>query len=93
MYISASGDVQPCPLVNLSLGNLLDQSLASICQVMWSLLPGPRSEGLCNQLGPVVSEHVAEGGRGCEVLPISTEKSAEILASLPIAETPKAWVL
>lgn len=93
IYISASGDVQPCPLVNLSLGNVLDESLASICQRMRSLLSGPRCNLLCSQLGPLVSEYVAEGGQGCAVLPIPPAKSAEILADLPASPTPKAWVL
>jgi len=93
LYISASGDVQPCPLVNLSLGNVLDESLASICQRMGALLRGPRCDLLCSQLGPLVSEYVAEGGQGCAVLPIPREKSVEILAGLPPSPTPKAWVL
>jgi len=93
LYISASGDVQPCPLVNLSLGNVLDESLASICQRMRSLLPGPRCDLLCSQLGPLVSEYVAEGDQGCAVLPIPPEKSVDILAGLPASLTPKAWVL
>ena len=93
LYISASGDVQPCPLLNLSLGNVLDESLASICRRMRSLLSGPRCELLCSQLGPLVSEYVAEGGQGCAVLPIPPEKSVEILTDLPASPTPKAWVL
>jgi len=93
LYISASGDVQPCPLVNLSLGNVLDESLASICQRMRSLLPGARCNLLCKQLGPLVSEYVAKGGQGCDVLPIPPAKSADILADLPASPTPKAWVL
>jgi MoaA/NifB/PqqE/SkfB family radical SAM enzyme len=93
LYISASGDVQPCPLVNLSLGNVLEESLVSICQRMRSLLSRPRSELLCSQLGPLVSEYVSEGGQGCAVLPIPPEKSAEILADLPASATPKGWEL
>jgi hypothetical protein len=93
LYISASGDVQPCPLVNLSLGNVLDESLVSICHRMRSLLPGPRSDLLCSQLGPLVSKYVADGGQGCAVLPIPPEESVEIMASLPASPTPKAWVL
>ena len=93
LYISASGDVQPCPLVNLSLGNVLDESLTSICRRMRALLPRPRCDLLCSQLGPLVSEHIAEGGQGCAVLPIPPEKSAEILADLPPSQTPNAWVL
>lgn len=93
LYISASGDVQPCPLVNLSLGNVLDESLASICRRMRSLLPRPRCDLLCSQLGPLVSEYIAEGGQGCAVLPIPRQKSVEILACLPPSQTPNAWVL
>jgi len=93
LYISASGDVQPCPLVNLSLGNVLDESLASICRRMRALLPRPRCDLLCSQLGPLVSEHIAEGGQGCAVLPIPRQKSVEILAGLPPSQTPNAWVL
>ena len=93
LYISASGDVQPCPLVNLSLGNVLDESLASICRRMRSLLPRPRCDLLCSQLGPLVSEHIAEGGQGCAVLPVPLEKSTEILVGLPPSQTPNAWVL
>ncbi len=93
LYISASGDVQPCPLVNLSLGSVLDESLASICRRMRSLLQRPRCDLLCSQLGPLVSKYVAEGGQGCAVLPVPQEKSAEILAGLPPSQTPNAWVL
>jgi MoaA/NifB/PqqE/SkfB family radical SAM enzyme len=93
LYISASGDVQPCPLVNLSIGNVLDEPLASICRRMRSLLPVPRSDLLCSQLGPLVSKYVAEGGQGCTVLPIPPDKSTKILASLPASPTPKAWAL
>lgn len=91
MHISASGDVQPCPLVNLSLGNVLETSLASIYQHMRSLVPGPRNNALCYQLRPKVSKYIAGGG--FDGLPIPPETSSEILAELAVSGTPKAWVL
>ncbi len=93
IYISAAGDVQPCPLVCLSLGNVLDEPLVSICRRMQSVVQGPRTELLCSHLGPIVSDYVEQGDQGCDVLPIPPEKSMEILSNLPASTTPKAWVL
>ncbi len=93
LYISASGDVQPCPLVSLAVGNVLDESLAAICGRMRELVKGPRAEQLCYELGPQVAAHVAQGGPDCAALPIPPDKTAEILGSLPPPATPKAWRL
>jgi len=93
LYISASGDVQPCPLVNLSLGNVMQQDLATICECMRSLVQGPRSELLCSQLGPLISDYLAKAGNDCDILPINPEKSVEILENLPASTTPKVWKL
>ena len=82
IYISASGDVQPCPLVNLSLGNVANESLASVYERMRVLLPGARAEPLCYQLWPMMAERLSKSGQECAVLPISAEESAQILTGL-----------
>lgn len=93
IYISASGDVQPCPMVNLSMGNVLDEGLVSVCRRMRLLLPRPRCELLCSQLKPLVLEYITEGDDGCTSLPVPPEKSTKVLANLPVSSTPKAWTL
>jgi len=93
LYISASGDVQPCPLANLAMGNVIDEPLADIWARMHSLIPGPRSERLCSQLGPILARHVDEAGGDLSVLPLPPEKSRQILAELPECQTPKVWAI
>jgi len=93
LYISASGDVQPCPLVNLSLGNVRDDSLAVICERMRLLLPCPSSDLLCCQLQPAVSDYMAKHGGDCNALPVPVGESTKILEELGAGETPEVWAL
>ena len=82
IYISASGDVQPCPLVSLSLGNVAKEPLASVYEKMRALLPEARAEPLCYQLWPMMAKRLNKNEQGYDVLPISAEESAQILSGL-----------
>jgi hypothetical protein len=60
---------------------------------MRSLIPGPRSELLCSQLGPIISERLGKGGDPALELPVPPALSFQILKSLPETGTPRAWIL
>jgi len=93
LYLSASGDVQPCPLVNLAVGNVMDEPLKAIWDRMHSFLPAPRTKRLCSELGPVLERHLDQSGRDLAVLPIRPQESTVILRELPPCDTPKVWAL
>jgi MoaA/NifB/PqqE/SkfB family radical SAM enzyme len=93
LYISTAGDVQPCPLVNLAVGNVMNEPLASIVERMRSLLPSPRAERLCSQLSPIIAHRVEEAGGTFDMLPVPPEMGSQILSQLPPTAMPKAWVL
>ena len=91
IYLSAGGDVQPCPLVNLSLGNVLRESLSAISRRMRSMISSPRQELLCVQLGPLVSQYVAASEKTTAKLPVGPESSSEMLRQLPPSALPAGW--
>lgn len=92
LYISASGDVQPCPLVNLAIGNVRTEPLETICARMRALVQGPRSDLLCSVLGPILHERLGADDPA-QAFPVPPEESRAILQSLPPAQTPQAWRL
>ena len=91
IYLSAGGDVQPCPLVNLSVGNVLQESLSSISRRMRSMISSPRQELLCVQLGPLVSQYMAASEKTTAKLPVDPEGSSEMLRQLPPSALPAGW--
>jgi len=93
LYLSASGDVQPCPLVNLAVGNVMDEPLKDIWARMHTFLPAPRSGRLCSELGPLLSRHLDEAGGDLRVLPIPPERSSIILSELSPGTVPQVWTL
>ena len=82
MYISASGDVQPCPLVSLSLGNVAEEPLAKVYERMRALLSKPSPEALCYKLWPIMVERLRKNEQEYTMLPIAAEESNQILSEL-----------
>ena len=82
MYISASGDIQPCPLVNLLLGNVAEKPLARVYERMRALLSKPSPEPLCYKLWPVMAERLGKGEQEYARLPIAAEESSQVLSEL-----------
>jgi MoaA/NifB/PqqE/SkfB family radical SAM enzyme len=90
LFISASGDVQPCPLVNLSVGNVVREDFCAINDRMRSLLPRPRREPLCARLYPAVQDYVSQCPEGIR-LPVDEQRSLELLEALPYSPLPDAY--
>ena len=80
-YVGASGEVQPCEFVNLSFGNVRDESFDAIFARMRAAFPVPREEWLCRAVAPAVADWLARhpGAR----TPLPPEAAVEILATLP----------
>jgi MoaA/NifB/PqqE/SkfB family radical SAM enzyme len=93
IYISTAGDVQPCPLVGLSAGNLKDEPFKDIWQRMNKYIPRPRAERLCSQLSPIISEQIEQAGGSFDILPIPPDKSRKFFEELPESKTPNVWSL
>lgn len=93
LYISASGDIQPCPLVNLAVGNVMDEPLETIWKRLHGFIPGPRAQRLCSQLGPLVDEQVRMSPGAFDVLPLPPSQSNEILVKMGECDLPKVWSL
>ncbi len=55
-YIGADGDVQPCEFVNLSFGNLREETFETIYQRMRECFPVPCSEWICSSKAAEIAE-------------------------------------
>jgi len=90
LFISTAGDVQPCPLVNLSVGNVVREDFRVINDRLRGLLAKPRREQLCMQLDPAVRQYVSQ--RPGEIdLPVDERTSCELLKALPASPLPDAY--
>ncbi len=89
IFISASGDLQPCSMVNLSLGNVAREGFAEVASRLHSLLPCPRRDLLCTQLQPIVAERVRSDSK--LELPLDPALSQSLLRQLPASARPGAY--
>ena len=89
IFISAAGDLQPCAMVGLSLGNVARESFGAVAGRMHALLPRPRRNLLCTQLQPIIAERT--NAAACAELPLPAPLSREILRSLPASPPPQAF--
>ena len=89
IFISAAGDLQPCAMVNLSVGNVVKEGFAEVASRLRSLLPCPRRRLVCTQLQPIVRERLRSGA-GVE-LPLEPSVSLGILRDLPSSDPPGAY--
>ncbi len=82
-YIDSNGNMKPCPFINLSAGNVVDEGFDAVYRRMRALFPRPVG-GLCPayEVGPEESKALAEGMS----LPLPPEKTKEIARK--IAERP-----
>ena len=89
IFISAAGDLQPCSMVNLSVGNVAEEGFAAVGERMLSLVPQPRSELMCTALQSIIAEKCGDGDT--TQLPLPPEISLPLLKALPPSELPKAF--
>jgi MoaA/NifB/PqqE/SkfB family radical SAM enzyme len=89
VFIGTSGDVQPCPMVNLSVGSVARESFTAVAGRMRRLLRYPRRDLLCTQLQPLIAD--ALGSRPGVALPLEPRQSAEILGAVPGSAIPGAF--
>jgi MoaA/NifB/PqqE/SkfB family radical SAM enzyme len=89
IFISAAGDLQPCAMVNLSVGNVVEEAFADVASRLHRLLPRPRRDLICTQLQAIVREK-ADSGAGVE-LPLGPSLSVAVLQELPRSGPPGAY--
>lgn len=89
IFISTAGDLQPCAMVNLSVGNVAGESFSAVMDRLRSLLPRPRRELLCTHLQPVVAQRI-ESSEGLG-LPLDPPLSLDMLRQLPRSASPGAY--
>jgi len=89
LFISAAGDLQPCAMVNLSIGNVADESFHTVTERMRSLLPCPRKDLVCTHLQPLIAEET--GSTAAQELPLPPSESLRLLRDLPESGLPGAY--
>lgn len=91
LFVSTAGDVQPCPLVNLSMGNLMSDGLEAIEARLKERLALPRRHLLCMQLEDILKKHLSDHGSDLD-LPLPPNRSQELLRMLPDGGRPGAYI-
>jgi MoaA/NifB/PqqE/SkfB family radical SAM enzyme len=82
LYIDVAGNVSPCDLTPLSLGNAFDQPLDQIYRTMADTFAQPRRSCLMRHLA---------GSLGDGELPLGPDRSRELLADLPDEPLPEGY--
>ncbi len=87
-YLDGFGNVQPCPFVALSLGNVLEEDIEVIYRRMRSLFPRPVG-GFCPAYA-VAPELAAAIAEGCPV-PAPYEVTKKIVQRLEVRDLPRLF--
>lgn len=73
-YVGASGEVQPCEFLNLSFGNVRDESFETIFQRMRSYFPTPGTDWLCCTQAAAIQKLIEKHGITQTPVPWETTK-------------------
>lgn len=87
-YIDSSGNVEPCPYMNMTLGNILDEDFSDIFKRMRKLFPHPVG-GLCPVYEVCGDLHKAKLDE--EDLPLRRELAEPIIARIASRGLPKIF--
>lgn len=75
-YINAKGDVQPCEFLNISYGNIQNESFGEIYNRMRASFDVPGDRWLCESCAAQI--HALHQESGAQSLPLSEERSANV---------------
>jgi MoaA/NifB/PqqE/SkfB family radical SAM enzyme len=75
-YLNAKGDVQPCEFLNISFGNIANETFDTIYSRMRKVFATPSENWLCETCAPVIRQVYQEQQAG--ILPLSPELSEPI---------------
>lgn len=79
-YIGASGEVQPCEFLNLSFGNVNDESFPTIFARMRTAFPVPCTDWLCHTLAVEIADYMRD--HNITTTPLSTSATLEIVSRM-----------
>lgn len=85
-YVNADGEVQPCEFLNVSFGNVRDESYEVIYKRMREAFPTATRNWLCNTENNLVQEFIRE--HGIKRLPIKKDLTLKLMKKLTPSEGP-----
>ena len=78
-YINAKGDVQPCEFLNISFGNINDETIGAILPRMRAAFAVPGTAMLCEQSAEKIANICA--AHSLETLPLPPDLSREVIGN------------